>query len=387
MDHSHWKLTPLLLLLSIFACASDNSLHDREAAGSGIALARHEIDRGQYESALSLLTESRFRASSQKEKTDVSQLMGDCLVSLGRYDEAVTSFYRARSANKKENKISTYLISMGLARAYEGKNSWASAERHYLEAVSFAENARLQDRALVRLGKGSLQRGRIARAQSYHDRIHDKTVFGYKDLDDGLMKANKSRGQQAGKASKIQMPSVLAPEILNRSVWGAKRIKQAGAPVRMTRPWRITLHHAASPEIPPTSMSAATAQMRSYQKFHQDNRGWADIGYHYLIDGSGRIWQGRDLKWQGAHAGNKDLNRGNIGICLMGNFVKRDPTPSQKKSLKRLLSWLCESHKIHPHFVSSHRSMLRDVPKKSTLCPGAHLESYLNRIKPLLPRP
>ncbi len=369
------------------SCTTSPRAGSRVTAEGGIELARQEINQGHYESALSFLKESRFKAEDPRQRAEVNLLTGDCHLALNKYAAAISAYFRARSANVDNDSETTYLVSMGLAQAFEAQDRWVSAERHFLEAVSFTKDPKLQDRALLRLGKGSLKRGRLDRAQSYRDKFHDNSEFGFAEFVQTLELEQRKHGKSRTKTTDISLPTVLAPEILGRAIWGARRIRPSGKPVTMTKPWRMTVHHAASPDIPPTAMADAAAQMRAYQKFHQDTRGWADIAYHYLIDGSGRIWQGREMKWEGAHAGNSKLNKGNIGVCLMGNFVKRDPTPSQKRALKQLLSWLCETHGIHPRFIYSHRSILKNTPKKSTLCPGAHLDAYLRRIKPFLPRP
>lgn len=375
----------VVMLTTLAACTTSEPRGAQTTTTGGIALARQEMRRHEYRSALDFLSEARRDTDSDRERAEIGLLSGDCHLALEDYPSAINSYFRGRTANHTKDETTTYLISLGLGKSYEAQDRWASAERHLLEAVSFSKAPDLQDRALMRLGKGSLSRGRLDRALGYHNKIHDRTTFGFPEFAAELKAEQDRRGSP--KATKIPLPTVLAPEILSRSVWRAKSIEFAGHPEPMKKPWRITVHHAASPEIPPTAMNRASAQMRAYQKFHQGERKWADIGYHYMIDGAGRIWEGREMRWQGAHAGNNKLNGGNIGVCLMGNFVAREPTPSQRRALKQLLSWLCESHKIHPHFVAGHRIMLKDIPGKSTLCPGARLEAYLNRIKPHLPRP
>ena len=49
------------------------------------------------------------------------------------------------------------------------------------------------------------------------------------------------------------------------------------------------------------------------KKWHVEGRGWSDIGYHFYIDISGKIWKGRDIDKTGAHC--KNHNRNSIGIC------------------------------------------------------------------------
>lgn len=165
------------------------------------------------------------------------------------------------------------------------------------------------------------------------------------------------------------------PNVLPRSAWGARNTQPASVQP-MQRPYRITIHHSA---IATTSSSqrAAAAQILSVQRGHQTTEGWADIGYHFLIDRAGRVWEGRPLRWQGAHAGG-DHNRGNIGVCLLGNFLRgvegQEPTTEQKAALEATLRWLGDVHDIGPDQVFFHRQF------KSTECPGPRLEAAVTDI-------
>ena len=61
-------------------------------------------------------------------------------------------------------------------------------------------------------------------------------------------------------------------------------------------------------------------------------KGWSDIGYHYIIDRSGVVWQGRDItRWQGAHVKNRNEN--NIGVMCLGNFMLQQPSAAQVAAL------------------------------------------------------
>ena len=77
------------------------------------------------------------------------------------------------------------------------------------------------------------------------------------------------------------------------------------------------------------------------RRWHLD-KGWSDIGYHYLIDRNGTIIEGRPLDRTGAHV--KDHNAGTIGISLFGGHGSSAGdkfydhfTEDQEKSLKRLI--------------------------------------------------
>lgn len=60
----------------------------------------------------------------------------------------------------------------------------------------------------------------------------------------------------------------------------------------------------------------ANQKVREVRKWHVEDRGWSDIGYHFLIDRDGTIVEGRPLERSGAHT--RGHNKGSIGIALFG---------------------------------------------------------------------
>lgn len=78
------------------------------------------------------------------------------------------------------------------------------------------------------------------------------------------------------------------------------------------------------------------------------NRGWRDVGYHFIITLDGKIQKGRDVFDMGAHV--RGYNRDSVGICYIGGLdkdgdAKDTRTPNQKAALsdivKRLSTTLC----------------------------------------------
>lgn len=97
----------------------------------------------------------------------------------------------------------------------------------------------------------------------------------------------------------------------------------------------IILHCSATPEG--RDVSVATIR-----KWHKD-RGWSDIGYHYVIYLDGSIHKGRSVERIGAHV--KGHNRGTIGICYVGGVdskmkAKDTRTDAQKKAIVTLIKEL-----------------------------------------------
>lgn len=99
---------------------------------------------------------------------------------------------------------------------------------------------------------------------------------------------------------------------------------------------KIVIHCADTPEC-------KYFDVHDIRAWHKD-RGWNDIGYHYVILIDGTIQLGRELKKTGAHA--KGVNRNSIGICYIGGKdaemkkSKDTRTEEQKESLKVLLQTL-----------------------------------------------
>ncbi|MDP6539739.1 MAG: peptidoglycan recognition family protein [Planctomycetota bacterium] len=161
-------------------------------------------------------------------------------------------------------------------------------------------------------------------------------------------------------------------ERISRARWGAT----AAVPSRLDPvggPWtRITVHHSA--EVPGAtldgSIADSTLALRKIQRVHVHQRAFGDVGYHFLVDAAGRVFEGRSLRWQGAHAGGI-LNRGNLGICLLGDFRHRSPTAAALSSLARLLDDLRAEHGLSATTVVGHSDL------KQTLCPGASLSRWV----------
>ena len=139
-------------------------------------------------------------------------------------------------------------------------------------------------------------------------------------------------------------------------------------PGGISQRWQcIVVHHSAS----------ATGCASDFHQAHLQ-RGWDELGYHFVIgngtgsaDGQVEVGSRWYKQKHGAHcktAGNYHNEHG-IGICLVGNFDRSYPTPRQMASLKKLLRFLMAKRGISWNRVIGHR----EAPGASTRCPGAHL--------------
>jgi len=151
--------------------------------------------------------------------------------------------------------------------------------------------------------------------------------------------------------------------IVPREDWGAAATSCSSTDGGRSR---ISIHHTEG------SASDPARQLRSIQSYHR-SRGWCDIGYHFLIDASGTIYEGRPIELLGAHVGGN--NTGNLGISFIGCFSDVDcssVTPLREEALEqagRLVGTLASLYEITPSSstVRGHRD------QTSTTCPGNRL--------------
>lgn len=88
-------------------------------------------------------------------------------------------------------------------------------------------------------------------------------------------------------------------------------------------------------ETPP-NMDIGKEEIR---KWHVDERGFDDVGYHFIIRKDGAIERGRPIHIAGAHCRGK--NRDSIGVCYVGGWEgKDDRTPQQVEAMHKLMGAL-----------------------------------------------
>lgn len=168
-----------------------------------------------------------------------------------------------------------------------------------------------------------------------------------------------------------------------RQAWNAQPVSKKRPMIRMGKPTRITVHHSAHDtgtvaKFHGTKAGAAKL-VRGIQRHHMETNHWLDIGYHYVIGPMGHIWAGRDMKFEGAHAGGPKgaNNKHNIGIVLIGNFCDRKPSSLQTASLKKLVAWLQGRYKLDRRKLYGHC----DLDHTATQCPGRHLLAIVQSMK------
>lgn len=135
--------------------------------------------------------------------------------------------------------------------------------------------------------------------------------------------------------------------------------------------YRITVHHSGDTE---DASGNPVAHLREIERYHQETKGWACIGYHFVIARDGTVYEARPLKYQGAHA-TGDNNIGNIGICLMGNFDNRAIPSAQRIALEDAITRLRKQYHIANKDLYGHRDF------KITDCPGPYVMAWMKAYK------
>ncbi|XP_015234846.1 PREDICTED: N-acetylmuramoyl-L-alanine amidase-like [Cyprinodon variegatus] len=156
---------------------------------------------------------------------------------------------------------------------------------------------------------------------------------------------------------------VVCPPIVSRASWGAAPYK--GTPTQLSLPLTyLFIHHTDTPSEPCLTFDKCAADMRSMQRYHQQDKDWADIGYSFVVGGDGNIYEGRGWNWQGAHT--YGYNSKGYGVSFIGNFQSRLPSTHSMDLVRNQLASCAVSGKrlVSSYIIKGHRDMV------STACPG-----------------
>jgi hypothetical protein len=160
--------------------------------------------------------------------------------------------------------------------------------------------------------------------------------------------------------------SLRAIEVIGRRGWGAA---DAGPGMEEHTIERLTIHHTG---VELEDNREAPSRLRAHQDFHQRDRGWPDLAYHFAVDREGNIYEGRSTDFRGDTATSYDPT-GHFLAVLEGNFDVETPADPQMQSLVVLLAWASDRYSVGVNAIKSHR----DYAPRETACPGANLYAQL----------
>jgi flagellar hook assembly protein FlgD len=138
------------------------------------------------------------------------------------------------------------------------------------------------------------------------------------------------------------------PTIITRAQWGAdESIRRADPQIAPTISV-VFVHHTDTPNGYTEAQSAAI--VRSIYVYHVKSNGWNDIGYNFLVDAYGQVFEGRyggiTRNVVGAHV--LGFNTGSVGIALIGNGQTKAMTEPEQAALTQLISWRLDLAHVDP---------------------------------------
>jgi flagellar hook assembly protein FlgD len=138
------------------------------------------------------------------------------------------------------------------------------------------------------------------------------------------------------------------PGIITRGEWGADESIVRAPPYYADRLRFAVVHHTAGTNSYTASQSAAI--VRGIQRYHVLANGWNDIGYNFLVDKYGQVFEGRgggiDKNVVGAHA--QGFNTGSTGVSILGTYTSSPISSAARTALVKLLAWRLDVAHVDP---------------------------------------
>lgn len=195
--------------------------------------------------------------------------------------------------------------------------------------------------------------------------------------------------------------SNLQPRIVSRAGWGANEswrgINRGCLTPRIDDTVQAAIvHHTAGSNSYSAAQSASV--VRGVYAYHTKSQGWCDVGYNFLVDKYGTIFEGRfggiDKPVHGAHA--TSWNTDTVGVSMMGNYDTTRPGKATLESVAKVIAWKFATYNRDPlgkvslagkyiDRISGHGDVM------STSCPGRYGRSEFpamrKRVKTLMGQP
>lgn len=136
------------------------------------------------------------------------------------------------------------------------------------------------------------------------------------------------------------------PRVISRAEWGAPA--QVCTPDVADGLVGAAVHHTADSNSYST-VAQAMQQIRNDAIYHIGTRGWCDIGYNFVVDKWGNIYEGRANSLRepviGVHAGG--FNTGTVGVAILGTYDAA-PSAAAIQSVGRIIGWRLGAYRVDP---------------------------------------
>ncbi|WP_431837348.1 DUF4214 domain-containing protein [Cellulomonas sp. Y8] len=136
------------------------------------------------------------------------------------------------------------------------------------------------------------------------------------------------------------------PAVISRAQWGARG--QICAPDVAKSLVGAVVHHTAGSNAYST-VAQAMQQIRNDQAYHIDGRGWCDLGYNFVVDKWGNIYEGRANSLTqpviGVHAGG--FNTGTVGVAMLGTYSSA-PSAATQQAVGAIIGWRLGAYGVDP---------------------------------------
>lgn len=175
--------------------------------------------------------------------------------------------------------------------------------------------------------------------------------------------------------------------VIPRSAWGARTPTCTMDSVSKLD--GAVVHHTAGGNSY-TTQTQAMQQIRNDQWYHMNTRGWCDLGYNFVIDKWGTIYEGRagslDSNVIGVHASN--YNTGTVGVSFLGNYDVVDLPSAAVNAAGRVIGYKLGISGVSPTATVTYRNTGARLPAviahrdvAATACPGRYAYPKLDAIR------
>jgi hypothetical protein len=214
--------------------------------------------------------------------------------------------------------------------------------------------------------------------------LSNSEIIFYYPMDSDYLQQDTTEFNQTNDHSRsVESCYCQKPTTVTRSQWCPNGNCPPNSSPQATDVKFLVVHHTATPN----NEADWAARVRQIWSYHVNTNGWSDIGYNFVIDGNGVVYDAREDDTRGAHFSGH--NSETSGIALLGTFSSVSPTINSVDALKELTAWkACDktidvlatqyhnSSGLNLHTIVGHRDS-----GSGTVCPGDLLYNQLGTIR------